>query len=156
MIRPAAPPDAPAIAAIWNHYIRHTTVTFLPDEKTDADVAALIAGPDPVFVADEGAVSGFARYFPFRSGRGYVHTVEHTVLLASDTPRRGLGRALMTAVEDHARAAAKHSLWAGVSAENTAGVAFHTAIGFTPVAVLPEVGFKFDRWIDLVLMQKRL
>jgi phosphinothricin acetyltransferase len=49
-----------------------------------------------------------------------------------------------------------HSLWAGVSAENPAGRAFHNAIGFTEVATLSEVGFKFGRWIDLVLMQKKL
>ncbi|MBI1416358.1 MAG: GNAT family N-acetyltransferase [Limimaricola sp.] len=157
MIRPATSADADAIAAIWNHYIRTTTVTFLPDEKTQAEVAALIAGPDPVLVAEvAGRVSGFARYFPFRAGRGYVHTVEHTVLLAPGAEGAGQGRALMTSLVDHARAHAKHSIWAGVSAENEAGVAFHGRLGFVTVARLPEVGFKFGRWIDLVLMQKML
>lgn len=157
MIRPATAADAAAIAAIWNTMIRDTTVTFLPHEKTVAEVAALIDGADPVFVWDDaGQVLGFARYFQFRGGAGYRHTSEHTVLLHPGAQGRGGGRALMRHLLDHAAAAGRHSMWAGVSGENIAGVAFHERLGFETVAVLPEVGWKFDRWIDLVLMQKRL
>jgi L-amino acid N-acyltransferase YncA len=154
-IRPATATDAAAIAAIWNHYIRDTTVTFLPDEKSVEDAEKMIA-TDVCLVADDGGVQGFARYFQFRGGRGYVHTVEHTVLLAPGTAGRGYGRALMKALMAHAAEAGKHSMGAGVSGENADGVAFHAALGFEEVARLPEVGFKFGRWIDLVLMQKRL
>ena len=155
MIRPATAADAPAIAAIWNHYIRETTVTFLPDEKSVEDVEKMIA-TDVCLVADDGGIQGFARYFQFRGGRGYFHTVEHTVLLASGTAGRGYGRGLMKALMAHAAQAGKHSMWAGVSGENRAGVSFHAALGFQEIARLPEVGFKFGRWIDLGLMQKRL
>jgi L-amino acid N-acyltransferase YncA len=155
MIRPATTADAPAIAAIWNHYIRETTVTFLPDEKSIEDVEKMVA-TDVCLVADDGGVQGFARYFQFRGGRGYFHTVEHTVLLAAGTAGRGYGRGLMKALMAHAAQAGKHSMWAGVSGENKAGVSFHVALGFEEIARLPEVGFKFGRWIDLVLMQKRL
>jgi L-amino acid N-acyltransferase len=157
MIRPAAPTDAPAIAAIWNAYIRDTTVTFSPDEKTDTDVAVLINGPDPCLVWHDGAgVTGFARYFQFRGGRGYAHAAEHTILLAPAAQGKGAGKALMNAVFDHARGRGFHTLMAGVSGENAAGIAFHAACGFATVGVVPESGFKFGRWIDLVLMQKRL
>lgn len=156
MIRAATPQDAAAIAAIWNHYIRETTATFLPDEKTEADVRAIIA-TDVCLVAETGdGIAGFGRYFQFRGGRGYAHTAEHTVLLAQGSAGKGTGRALMAALIAHARAAGKHSLWAGISAENPAAVGFHAALGFEHVARLPEVGFKFGRWIDLILMQKRL
>ncbi|GGL67833.1 GNAT family N-acetyltransferase [Wenxinia marina] len=157
MIRPATPADAAAIAAIWNHYIRETTVTFLPDEKTDADIRATLAADRGLFVHEgPDGVDGFARYFQFRGGAGYRHTCEHTVLLAPGTGGQGAGRALMAAVEDHARAGGVHALFAGVSAENPGAVAFHARIGFAEVARLPEVGRKFGRWIDLVLMQKFL
>jgi L-amino acid N-acyltransferase len=82
--------------------------------------------------------------------------MEHTVLLAPDARGRGLGRALMRAVEDHARGAGVHSLFGGVSGANPEGRAFHLALGFAEVAVLREVGWKWGRWLDLHLMQKIL
>ena len=157
MIRPATAADAPGIAAIWTPVIRDTTITFNPVLKSEAEIAALTEGADPFLVWEEaGQILGFARYFQFRGGLGYLHTVEHTILLHPGGQGRGGGRALMVALCDRARAAGKHSMFAGVSVENVAGLAFHAAIGFDTVARLPEVGFKFGRWIDLVLMQNRL
>lgn len=157
MIRDAVPADAADIAAIWNHYIRHTTVTFNPVEKTEAEIAAMTGGAHAFLVwVQNGRVAGFARSYPFRSGPGYARTVEHTILLAPDATASGGGRALITGLSARARAAGKHSLIAGISGENADGQAFHAAMGFATVATLPEVGWKFGRWIDLVFMQKRL
>lgn len=157
MIRAAVPSDAESIAEIHNFYIRETAVTFLPDEKSQADVLAAINGPDPVIVYEEqGVVRGFARYFPFRSGAGYRYTVEHTVLLAPDLKGRGVGRALMSALLDAARAAGKHSVIAVVSGENPDGVAFHQRIGFEVIGVMPQVGYKFGRFMDATMLQYRL
>jgi len=154
-IRPAARADAAQIAAIWNHAIRDTTITFNPTEKTEAEVADLCAGQTLVW--EEGSrIMGFTRFFQFRGGDGYRHTAEHTILLHEDAKGRGGGRALMAATCDAARAAGYHSLFAGCSAENPGAVAFHAACGFQTVATLRQVGFKFGRWIDLVLMQKML
>ena len=105
---------------------------------------------------DEGRFLGFVSYLPFRRGVGYARTMEHAILLAPEARGRGAGRALMKAAEDHARAAGVGSLWAGVSGENPDGVAFHRSVGFEEVARLPKVGFKFGRWMDLVLMRKWL
>lgn len=157
MIRAATPADAAGIAAIWNAAIRDTIVTFNPVEKPGAEIAALTLTTDPFFVWErDNHILGFSRYFPFRSGLGYVHTVEHTIMLAAGAQGRGVGRSMMTHLTDHAARAGKHSMIAVVSHENAAGLAFHTACGFVTVATLPQVGFKFGRWHDAVFMQKRL
>ena len=161
MIRPAEPADFPAILGFWNPIIRGTTVTFSSEEKTPEGLAAMIgsrrAAGCEFFVAEAGGqVLGLASYAQFRGGNGYVHAMEHTVILAPEARGRGLGRALMTHLEGHARAGGCHVLVAGVSAENAAGIAFHAALGFVETGRMAEVGRKFDRWLDLVLMQKTL
>jgi phosphinothricin acetyltransferase len=156
VIRHARADDAPAIAAIWNPVIRDTAVTFESVEKSPGDIAALIAARPAFLVAEADGIAGFATYAQFRGGTGYARTMEHTVILAPGARGRGVGRALMAAVEDHARGQGAHTIFAGVSAENAPGVAFHAALGYRTVARLPEVGWKFGRWMDLVLMQKTL
>tara|TARA_R110002167_G_scaffold366284_2_gene594384 strand:- start:114677 stop:115150 length:474 start_codon:yes stop_codon:yes gene_type:complete len=157
LIRLATDADAPAIAAIWNPVIACTTITFTPDEKTAAQVVDLITPQTPCLVAvHAGQVAGFARYGPFRGGAGYRFSAEHTILLHPSARGQGIGRILLGALCDHAQGAGLHMLHAGISAENPRAVEFHASCGFRTLAVLPEVGFKFGRWIDLVLMQKRL
>ncbi|MEQ8898514.1 MAG: N-acetyltransferase family protein [Roseovarius sp.] len=157
-VRAAVPEDAGAIAAIWNPFIRDTAVTFTTEEKTEAGLAADIAArPAAFFVAGEGGkVMGFATAFAFRGGPGYRHTFEHTVQLAPEAWGQGLGRALMARLEEALRENGCHVLVAGISGENEAGIAFHHAIGFETVGRMPQVGAKFGRWMDLVLMQKIL
>lgn len=156
IVRPARAEDAGPLVALWNPWIRDTAITFTTDEKTEAGLASDIAARGPAFVVaeDGGTLLGFATFFPFRAGPGYAWTKEHTVILAPEARGRGAGRALMAALEDEARRQGVHALMAGISAENPAGVAFHAAIGFHEVARLPQVGRKFGRWMDLVLMQK--
>lgn len=161
MIRSAHSGDAEAIAALWNPYILDTAVTFNAVPRSATELAALIsqrqlAGHAFLVAEAEGALQGFASYGPFRSGSGYARTMEHSIFLAPGANGKGLGRALMAALEDHARSAGNRSLIGGISAENPQGQAFHAALGFTEIAILPEVGFKFGRWMDLVLMQKFL
>ncbi len=156
MIRKAEARDADSIAAIWNHVIRDTAQTFTTAQKDPSALAAQI-GQQPCFVAETGGrVVGFVIYGPFRAGPGYAFTMEHSIHVAQDARGAGLGRALMTAAEDHARAADIHSMIAGVAGENDAGAAFHAALGYRQIARLPQVGWKFGRWHDLVLMQKLL
>lgn len=158
IVRPAQPEDAGQIVAFWNPVIRDTTVTFSTELKSEPGLAADIAARGAAFqVAElEGRVVGFATCFPFRNGPGYRHSKEHTIILAPAARGQGAGRALMAALFDAARAEGVHALMAGVSAENPAGIAFHAALGFDRQWVIPQVGRKFDRWIDLVLMQKIL
>ena len=156
-IRHAGPNDASAIAALWNPVIRDTVATFNSVEKSPEEIAALIAaGPGTFWLAEDEALLGFARFAQFRAGAGYVHSFEHTIVLAPHAQGKGLGRLLMARLCEAARAAGGHVLVAGISGENAAGLAFHAAMGFDAVGRLPEVGRKFGRWFDLVLMQRRL
>lgn len=159
MIRPAGDADAATIAAIWNPIIRDTVVTFTSVEKTEADVRAVLAARraahHPFLVAEEGGmILGFASYFPFRAGPGYARTMEHSINLAPQARGRGLGRSLMAALEHEARARGIHALVGAVSAENAGSVRFHERLGFTETGRLRAVGWKFNRFHDLVLMQK--
>lgn len=161
MIRPATPDDATAICAIWNPIIRDTLITFDPKEKSPAIVMGMLADKTakgaPFLVLDtNGALAGFATYSPFRGGDGYRHTAEHTVILDPAMRGQGIGRCLMDALIVRARSAKMHSLIAGCSAANAHAIAFHRAIGFQQIARLPQVGRKFDQWIDLILLQKML
>lgn len=157
IIRAATKGDADAIADILNPVIRETAITFNAQERTPAEIVDMMGLVPCYLVAeDQSQVVGFASYDQFRKGVGYARAMEHTIVLSDRARGKGAGRALMGGITDHARAAGVGSLWAGVSGENPAGVAFHTAIGFETVATLPNVGFKFGRWMDLVLMRQWL
>lgn len=161
-IRPVEARDLPAILEFWNPIIRDTTIIFSSEERTLDSLWAMItarraAGREMLVAeAEDGAVLGIATYDQFRGGLGYVHAMEHTVLLAPEARGRGIGRALMSAIEDHARAKGAHTMVAAVDATNTGGIGFHEVIGYERVGFLPQSGRKFGRWLDLVLLQKIL
>ncbi len=160
ILRPAEEADIAPLVALWNQIIRDTTITFTTIEKTPESLRALIgerrAAGREFFVARLGDAVGFASYDQFRGGPGYAHAMEHTILLSPGLRGQGAGRALMDLLEDHARARGAHTLFAGVSGENQPGIAFHSRIGFDTAFRYPEAGRKFGRWLDLVLMMKRL
>lgn len=158
IIRPAELKDAASAAEIWNAEIRNGISTFNSIEKSEDELVEQITARGPAFqVAEhEGAVIGFATYFPFRGGVGYTHSKEHTIYLSPKARGLGAGRALMDALLEAAKAEGVHAMMAGISAENEAGIGFHAALGFKHVARVPEVGYKFNRWMDLILMQKFL
>lgn len=157
-IRAATATDAPAIAALWNGMIRDTLATFTTQEKTDADIATLIAARADAFwvSSDQGKVQGFVTYGVFRSGPGYGATAEHTIILAPSAQGQGVGRALMTTAEQAAHSQGKHVLVAAISSANPGAVRFHAALGFTQSGHMPQVGRKAGQWLDLILMQKTL
>jgi L-amino acid N-acyltransferase YncA len=161
MIRPAEAADAPALAALLNHWIETTAVTFNPLPKTTDDILLMIAtksaaGHAFLVAVEDGQLLGQASYGQFRPGEGYRTCMEHSISLAPATKGRGIGRALMAAIEDHARAFGAHQMIAGVSGENPDGQAFHARLGYRHIATVPQAGFKFGRYMDLVLMQKFL
>lgn len=157
-VRSALPEDAGAIADIWNEVIRDTLATFTTVEKDVEALARQIAEePERWWVSGrDGEVLGFACYFQFRSGPGYAQSMEYTIHLARAARGKGYGRLLLAALEEGARDAGVHSLYGGVSGANEGGQRFHEAVGFKPLAVLPEVGRKWRRRLDLHLFHKFL
>ena len=160
-IRDATVDDLPTITDLFNAHILTTTIawrdtTAAADEFEDW-FASQTSGGNPVLVAEtDGSVIGYCCWSAFRGGPrflGYRHTVEQTVHVADAVQRTGVGRTLISALIDRARDEGVHVLVAGIDAENGASIALHRSLGYIEVARMPEVGRKFDRWLDLVLMQ---
>jgi phosphinothricin acetyltransferase len=163
-IRNAVDADMPALRDLYNALIPTTTVAWTDALQTLRERRAWFRRQQrfgyPVLVAEAATeVVGFAAYGSFRgSGKwpGYRHTVEHTIHVREDSHGRGVGRALLEALIDRAQNADVHVMVAAIDATNTGSIAFHVRLGFVIVARMPEVGRKFDRWLDLVLMQRIL
>ena len=157
-IRAAKLWDAEAIAGVWNQIILKTDKTFNSIEVKPSDITAMIAEKGreghPLIVAERNGILGFATYGQFRSSVGYARTMEHTIIVRDGAQRSGVGRMLMERIEEIAKTNNVHSLVAGISGTNNAAILFHRAQGFVQVGRMPEVGYKFGRWHDLVLMQK--
>ena len=161
VIRDATEADLPAILALHNHHITHTTSiwrTVLADlAERRAWFADRKAKGFPVLVAEqEGGFLGYASYGPFRAGDGYDGTVENSVYVALDAQGRGIARMLMEALLSHAAADGRHTMVAGIALPNDASVALHRRLGFVEKGVLVGIGRKFGRSLDLMLMQRPL
>jgi phosphinothricin acetyltransferase len=163
-VRDATLDDLGAITGLFNALIPTTTIAWR-DHLADAEEMrswwdTQQAQDNPVLVAAVGDdVVGYVTWSWFRGGPrfpGYRHTRELTIHVDGGHHGRGVGRMLIDALVDRARAAGVHVLVAGVDAANEASIEFHRRLGFEAVAAMPEVGRKFDRWLDLVLMQRTL
>lgn len=160
-IRPATHADAPTIAAIWEPILRDTCITFdsvpRPPENIVERIDGARAAGHEFFVAEhDDVVVGFGTYYAFRGTVGYAHTCEHSVFLTDAAKGIGAGRALMEAIEIHAKSGGVHSMFAVIWSGNTPAVGFHAALGYDHVCEMKQVGRKFDTWLDAVFMQKML
>jgi phosphinothricin acetyltransferase len=161
-LRDATEDDLGRILDITNHAIEHTTAIWRLEPVTlDERLAWFRARRGrgyPVLVAEgaDGRVLGFASYGEFRTWAGYRHTVEHSVYVDAAERDRGIGSALLVALIDRAIAAGVHAVVGGIAAENTGSIRLHERFGFAKTGHLHQVGRKFDRWLDLVLMQRIL
>ena len=161
IIRDATGADAAAIVPIYNHAALETTAVWNDGPSDLVGRARWLADRRgagyPVLVAEQtGRVVGYATFGDFRPFDGYRHTVEDSVYVAPDAQGQGVGRGLLDALVQRARAMGKHVMVAGIEAENLASVRLHAAAGFVEVGRMPQVGCKFGRWLDLVFMQCRL
>jgi len=157
-IRPATVADIAAITQIYNAAGVGTTASYDLAPVTVDDRRAWFEAKAqrgfPVLVAEEdGETIGFASYGTFREKAGYDYTVEHSVYVNDGRRASGVGRMLMAALIDHAKGHGVHVMVGALDGSNDASLAFHQALGFVEVARMPEVGRKFGRWLDLVIVQ---
>ena len=164
IIRDASVGDMDRVCSIYNALIPTTTIAWTEDlQSIDARIAWFekrIAGGHVVLVAeDDGEAVAFASYGDFRGAgvwSGYRYTVEHTIHVTRAYWSRGVGRLLLSTLIERAQANGIHSMIGAIDSDNVDSIQFHERLGFTVTARLPEVGTKFGRWLDLVLMQRTL
>jgi phosphinothricin acetyltransferase len=155
MIRLARDDDFPAIAAITNHYIETTTIHFAYDPlPVDAYRAMWKPERYPWLVFDDGAVRGHAKAGVWRDRAAYDWTTEVGVYVHHDAHRRGIGRALYTALLDACAAKNFRSAIAGITLPNDASIELHRRLGFISVGVVRDAGYKHARWCDVEFFQK--
>jgi L-amino acid N-acyltransferase len=159
-VRPAGPADAAALASLLNAQLATTTIEWTDTRQTPDSILRWLDEHETVLVAeDQGEVVGVAAFGWFRDAvkrPGFRYTVENTVHVREDRSQSGIGRALMGALIDKARESGKHSMMAAIDSANEASIRFHERLGFVEVGRMPELGTKFGRWLDLVVLQLRL
>jgi L-amino acid N-acyltransferase len=156
-VRLARLDDAGTIRSIYNHEVLNTTATFDLVPRTvdeQRDWLAERSGAFSAVVAEhEGVVVGFASLSPYKERAAYRTTVEDSVYVEPSYQGRGAGKLLLDTIVDVARSSGFHAVMARIEAGGTASRALHTSCGFTLVGVEREVGRKFNRWLDIALMQ---
>jgi phosphinothricin acetyltransferase len=157
-IRDAVQADFEQITTIYNEVLTHTTAIYNDRPATVEERISWwrsrTAQGFPVLVAtDRALIAGFATFGDFRAWPGYRFTVEGTVHIHSDSRGQGVGTELLNAILARALALGKHVMIAGVDSENAASLRFLERFGFERVGHLREVGYKFDRFLDLVFLQ---
>lgn len=162
-IREATEADLPWVREIYNHYVANSTVTF--DEKPwslrvlKAKFAKVNALGYPFLVAESpsGVILGFAYVYPWKEKAAYRFTVENSIYLGPASTGKGLGRALLGALLERSRAAGVKEVIAVIADRGAeASIALHERFGFRRSGAMARVGFKFGRWLGVVMLQKSL
>lgn len=161
MIRHATREDLPEILAIYNEIIANSAAVWFDDPMTLEDrtewFEARAAKNYPILVKIiENEVAGFSTFGDFRPYPGYRFTVEHTVHVRSDRRGAGVGRPLMEALFPIAHQMGKHIMIGAIDGGNEGSIRFHEKLGFRITGRMPEVGYKFGGWREMVLLQKTL
>ena len=160
LIRDAQTRDLPQILAIYNDVIATSTAVYATEPTSLAERGDWFEQRRgrgfPVLVAVEGeAVVGFSSFGEFRGAfNGYRHSVEHSVHVRADVRGQGLGGRLVESLFPYAEARKAHVMIGAVDAANAGSIRFHEKLGFFQAGTLREVGRKFDRWLDLVFLQR--
>lgn len=162
-IRDATEADLPDIREIYNYYVANSVVTFDEDAMSLAEWRSKFAQLSklglPVLVAESPSkqILGYALVAPWKDKRAYRFTVENSIYLRAASTGKGLGRALLGELIDRSRAAGLKEMLAVISDQGADGsLRLHESFGFTEAGRMGRVGFKFDRWLGTVLLQRSL
>ena len=162
LIRPSRDEDIAATTAIYAHHVLHGTGTFEMDPPSESDMIArradVLARRLPWLVAEnDGEVAGFAYCNWFKPRPAYRFSAEDSIYLAPHAKGQGMGRALLAELMVQAEHAGVRKMLAVIGdSANTGSIGVHRSVGFTSVGVLQSCGWKFDRWLDVVLMERSL
>lgn len=162
IIRASEERDIASIAAIYGHHVKHGFGSFEevpPDTDEMARRRADILAKDfPYLVAElDGRVVGYAYASAYRPRIAYRFSVEDSIYVAPDAPRKGIGRALLESLMARCAALGYRQMVAVIGdTQNTGSIALHATLGFRVVGTLPSIGFKHGRWVDSVFMQRPL
>ncbi|TCS60932.1 GNAT family N-acetyltransferase [Varunaivibrio sulfuroxidans] len=161
-LRDCRPEDDDAVQAIYAHYVRHSLATFeetVPtlEEMTRRRCAIENVG-NPFIVAEvDGRVAGYAYAGPFRARSAYRYTLENSIYVSPNATGKGLGKALLKVLIGRCQTQGCRQMLAVIGdSDNQASIRLHGKFGFERVGLLKSVGFKFDRWVDAVIMQRQL
>jgi phosphinothricin acetyltransferase len=157
-IRPYETSDTDAIIAILNYYIVNSTAIYDYDLRTLEQQLTVfeekLKKGFPIIVATKAnRIVGFGYYSEFRFREAYKYTVEHSVYVLPNEHGNGIGSILLKSLIDIAKQQKLHTMIAVIDSENQSSIVFHEQYGFSTVGIIKESGFKFDRWLDSVIMQ---
>lgn len=162
-IRAATEADLPDVREIYNHYVKNSMVTFDEDPWTLSEVRARFEQltrlklPFIVAVSPAGHVLGWAWVYPWKAKAAYRYTAENSIYLGPAATGKGLGTALMAELIARSKAAGLKEIVAVIADKGAEGsIALHERFGFKEIGRMGRVGFKFDRWLGTVMMQKSL
>lgn len=161
IIRPFAPEDAVAAAAIYAHHVLHGSATYETEPPTPEQMGERLGGIAangwPVLVAErDGVVVGYAYASQFRPRPAYAYACEDSIYVAAEERGHGIGRALLTALLGAAEAVGFRQMVAVIGGAEPASAALHQSLGFREVGRLPGLGWKHGRWLDSLYMQREL
>ncbi|CAN5906895.1 GNAT family N-acetyltransferase [soil metagenome] len=159
-LRPATSKDLPAINAIYNYYVLHSTCTYqtVPSSAEEREAWFAQHGEKhPVIVAEEdGLIIGWGSLSKFHPRQAYENSVEDSIYLHHKWQGQGLGSLLLADLIERARALGHHTMLGGIDADQKGSMALHAKFGFVECALFKQVGYKQDRWLDVIWMQKML
>ncbi len=160
--RDATAADLPAITAIYAHHVKHGTGTFEEQAPSRAEMAKRMAkvqsaGCAWLVTESEGVITGFGYYSQYRDRSAYRFTAEDSIYVRDDVRGQGVGKALVAALLDHAARQGFRQMIAVIGdSENVGSIGLHLSLGFRQIGVMRAVGLKFNRWVDVVTMQRPL